>query len=40
MELGTAILAPYSLDLRRKIVEAHAKGRSLLQLVNDFGVSE
>ena len=32
--------APYSHDLRRKIVEAHAKGRSQMQLVEDFGVSE
>lgn len=31
--------APYSQDLRRKIVEAHAKGRSQAQLVEDFGVS-
>jgi transposase len=31
--------APYSQDLRRKIVEAHAKGRSQAQLVDDFGVS-
>lgn len=31
--------APYSQDLRRKVVEAHAKGRSQSQLVEDFGVS-
>lgn len=31
--------APYSQDLRRKVVEAHAKGRSQAQLVEDFGVS-
>lgn len=31
--------APYSQDLRRKIVEAHAKGRSQAQIVTDFGVS-
>jgi transposase len=32
--------AAYSQDLRRKIVEAHARGRSRAQLVEDFGVSE
>ena len=32
--------APYSSDLRRKIVEAHAKGRSQTQIASDFGVSE
>src|SRR5437660_484463 len=31
--------APYSQDLRRKVVEAHTKGRSQAQLVEDFGVS-
>jgi transposase len=31
--------APYSEDLRRKIAEAHAKGRSQAQIVRDFGVS-
>jgi transposase len=31
--------APYSEDLRRKIVEAHTKGRSQAQIVRDFGVS-
>lgn len=31
--------APYSEDLRRKITQAHAKGRSQAQIVRDFGVS-
>jgi len=31
--------APYSQDLRRKVVEAHAKGRSQAQWVEDFAVS-
>jgi transposase len=31
--------APYSEDLRRKIAEAHSKGRSQAQIVRDFGVS-
>jgi len=31
--------APYSEDLRRKIVEAHTKGRRQAQIVRDFGVS-
>ena len=31
--------APYSEDLRRKVTEAHAKGRSQAQIVRDFGVS-
>jgi len=31
--------APYSEDLRRKVAEAHAKGRSQAQIVRDFGVS-
>jgi transposase len=31
--------APYSRDLRTKIVEARDKGRSLKQLAADFGVS-
>lgn len=31
--------AAYSQDLRRKVVEAHARGRSQAQLVRDFGVS-
>jgi transposase len=31
--------APYSRDLRTKIVEAREKGRSLKQLAADFGVS-
>ena len=31
--------APYSQDLRRKVAEAHAKGRSQAQIVRDFGVS-
>jgi transposase len=31
--------APYSQDLRRKVVEAQANGRSQAQLVADFGVS-
>jgi transposase len=32
--------APYSQDLRRKVIEANAKGRSRAQLVEAFGVSE
>ena len=31
--------APYSEDLRRKIADAHAKGRSQAQIVRDFDVS-
>lgn len=31
--------APYSQDLRQKVVEAHAKGRSQSQIAKDFGVS-
>lgn len=31
--------APYSNDLRRKVAEAHAKGRTQAQIVRDFGVS-
>jgi transposase len=31
--------APYSEDLRRKVAEAHTKGRSQAQIVRDFGVS-
>jgi transposase len=32
--------APYSKDLREKIVKAKAKGRTQAQLAADFGVSE
>jgi transposase len=31
--------APYSEDLRRKVAEAHARGRTQAQIVEDFGVS-